>query len=259
MAGDENQKKVFDFLTEHLDSQEPFTKEDIRKITTWQRKTFPTYWSKQFGQFVTQAPNGKYRVSESFRPFTNWDRFQQHVTQVRRVAADYKRSVYENVLTFEFFMPLSNEAHLRTTLDALFYKDTILARLKAQDGEELTGHFPTDGNEKKEQYLDRLCAWIEERFVGYSISHVSGRFRAERLLSREEAVNLAVHTRYLIDETTAVTRFIFPCQDEHEAAKIGWLFQILFVQSIIQLVNGEAEIWMVESGSRNRVYIWRVD
>ena len=30
------------------------------------------------------------------------------------------------VLIFEFFMPLTNETHLRTALDALFYKDTIL-------------------------------------------------------------------------------------------------------------------------------------
>lgn len=259
MGSDENQRIVFDFLTQHLDSQEPFTKEDIRKITTWQRKTFPTYWSKQLGQFVAQAPNGTYRVSESFRPFTDWDKFQQHVTQVRRIASDYKRLIYENVLTFEFFMPLSNEAHLRTTLDALFYKDTIIARLKAQDEAELSKHFPKEANERKEAYLNRLCEWIAPRFVGYSISHVSGRFRAEQLSTREEAANPSLRRRYLIDETTAVTRFIFPCQNEGEAAQIRWLFEILFVQSIIQLVNGEAEIWMVESGSRNRVYIWRVE
>jgi hypothetical protein len=259
MGGDENQRKVFEFITEHLDSQEPFTKDDLENITTWQGKTFQTYWSKQFEQFFVPAPAGKYRVSESFRRFTDWDKFQQHVTQVRRVASDYKRLIYENVLTFEFFMPLSNEAHLRTTLDALFYKDTILARLKAQDERDLSHHFPKESNEKEEAQLNRLCEWIAPRFVGYSISHVSGRFRAERLSTREEAANPSLRRRYLIDETTAVTRFIFPCQNESEAAQIRWLFEILFVQSIIQLVNGEAEIWMVESGSRNRVYIWRVE
>ena len=91
--------------------------------------------------------------------------------------------------------------------------------------------------------------------------------------------------RYLIDETTAIVRFIFPCGDpvarqpgssdsladldepapnssdtssEGEANKIRWFFNALFVQSIIQVVNGEAEIWMVESGLRNRLHIWKV-
>ena len=31
------------------------------------------------------------------------------------------------------------------------------------------------------------------------------------------------------------------------------------VQTIIQLINAEDQIWMVESGMRNRVHIWRVD
>jgi len=257
MGGEENQKRVFEFLTDHLDSQEPFTTAELEGVTTWQGKTFDTYWSKQFEQFVVLAGNNKYRVSESFRPFTHWDKFRQHVTQVRRVASDYRNLTYENVLTFEFFMPLSNEAHLRTTLDALFYKDTILGRLKAQDEQQLSKHFPKHPSEAEETYLNRLCDWIGSRFVGYSISHVNGRFRAECLSTRQEAASS--RTRYLVDETTAVTRFIFPCQNEAEAAQIRWFFEILFVNSIIQLVNGEDEIWMVESGSRNRVYIWRIE
>jgi hypothetical protein len=259
MGGDENQRKVFDFLTDRLDSQEPFTTAELEAVTTWQGKTFQTYWSKQFEQFVVPAPNDRYRVSEAFRPFTQWDKFQQHVTQVRRVASDYKNLIYENVLTFEFFMPLSNEAHLRTTLDALFYKDTILGRLRAQEEQKLFSHFPNHPGEAREVYLNRLCDWIASRFVGYSISHVSGRFRAERLSTRAEVADPSFKKRYLIDETTAVTRFIFPCQNEAEAAQIRWFFEVLFVNSIIQLVNGEDEIWMVESGTRNRVYIWRVE
>jgi len=259
MGSDENQKKVFEFLTEHLDSQEQFTTEDLESITTWKGKTFQTYWSKQFEQFVTSVQNNKCRVSESFRPFTDWDKFRQHVTQVRRIASDYQELIYKDVLTFEFFMPLSNEAHLKTTLDALFYKDTILARLKAQDESELYQHFQKEPNEDKEAYLKRLCEWIAPRFVGYSTTHVNGRFRAERLCTREEVANPSFRKRYLIDETTAVTRFIFPCEDENDAAQIRWFFEILFVKSIIQVVNGEDEIWMIESGLQDRVYIWRID
>ena len=259
MGSDENQRKVFEFLTEHLDSQEPFSKEEFEGITTWRGKTFQTYWSKQFEQFVIPVSNNKYCISESFRPFTDWDKFRQHVTQVRRIASDYKNLTYVNVLTFEFFMPLSNEAHLKSTLDTLFYKDTILARLRVQDESELFKHFPNQLNEDKEDYLKRLCDWIAPRFVGYSISHVNGRFRAEQLCTREEVANPSFRRRYLIDETTAVTRFIFPCQDEKDAAQIRWFFEILFVKSIIQVVNGEDEIWMIESGLQNRVYVWRID
>lgn len=256
MGGDENQRKAFEFLVERLDSQDPFNKAEFESITTWQGKTFQTYWSKQFEQFVIPAAGGKFRVSESFRPFTSWEKFQQHVTQVRRISSDYKRASYLN-LTFEFFMPLSNEAHLKTTLDSLFYKDTILAKLKTQDEAELSKNYPKQPNESNDAYLNRLCNWIANRFVGYSISHVNGRFRAEQLSTREEAANL--RTRYLIDETTAVTRFIFPCQDPNEAKQIRWFFECLFVNSIIQVVNGEAEIWMIESGLESKVYVWRVE
>jgi hypothetical protein len=259
MATDENQRKIFEFLTDRLDSQEPFTKAELESITTWQGDTFRTYWSKQLKQFVLDASTGKFRVSESFRPFADWDKFQQHVTQVRRVSSDYEKKIYDHVLIYEFFMPLTNEAHLRTTLDTLFYKDTILAKLNAQDDRSLFDHFPKESIESKDAYLERLCDWIAPRFVGYSISHVNGRFRAEKLSTREEAHNPSFRKRYLIDETTAVTRFIFPCKDNDDAERIRWFFEILFVNSIIQVVNGEDEIWMIESGLQNRIYIWRVD
>ena len=54
-AKTENQKKVFDFFIEHFKSQKPFTKKEVEGVTTWQRKSFPTYWSKQLKQFVVPA------------------------------------------------------------------------------------------------------------------------------------------------------------------------------------------------------------
>jgi len=88
---------------------------------------------------------------------------------------------------------------------------------------------------------------------------------------------------YLIDETTAIVRFIFhvgiPIKnrvlfnieqfDEKlednvdktpiliEANQIRFIFKNLFVKSILDLINGEDEIWMLESGIRNRLYIWK--
>ena len=175
----ENQRKVFEFFVEHFKSQEPFKKKDLETETDWTKSTFDTYWSKQFEQFVLPAGGGDYfRVSEAFRPFARWEAFQPHVTQVRRVSSDYTLLAHDSVLVFEFFMPLTNETHLRTALDALFFADTILARLKALDWKKLTDNFQEEAGEAKEVYYARLCGWLAKRFQGYSITNVSGRFRA---------------------------------------------------------------------------------
>jgi hypothetical protein len=63
--------------------------------------------------------------------------------------------------------------------------------------------------------------------------------------------------RYLIDETTAITRFIFPCKDKDEAATVRWFFFELFVESVIQ-VTGESQVWMTESGLETRLHTWIV-
>ncbi len=171
-------------------------------------------------------------------------------------------------------MPLTNETHLRTALDALFYKDSIINRLKACERQDLTRIFPSKSGENETQYFDRLCGWLATRFQGYSVATVSGRFRAHDLMTIREAAKIEEdYDRYLIDETTAIVRFIFPCGNplrrkfggladfddrepdladwsgRVEAKKIRWFFNALFVRSIIEVVNGEAEIWMVESGA----------
>lgn len=79
------------------------------------------------------------------------------------------------------------------------------------------------------------------------------------LSTQERAAKLEKNGRpYLADETTAVTRFIFPCKTDEEVNLVRFFFEALFIASIIQLVNAEAEIWMVESGVRDRVFVWRV-
>lgn len=199
-------------------------------------------------------------MSESYRPYTTWKRFQRHVTQVRPVAADYKKSEYERVIVYEFFMPLTNEAALRSTLDALFYKDNVVPKLKAIGLGKLAEHIPRNEEETDDAYLNRLCLWIGDHFGGYSIYHVDGRFLGGKMLSREEAAaREQAGQRYLVDETTAVTRFIFPCETDQEAELVRYFFHELFVRTIIQLINAEDQIWMMESGMRTRVHIWRVD
>jgi hypothetical protein len=280
----ENQRIAFKFFVEHFKSQQTFKRRELEEGTTWTKSSFNMYRSKQFKQFVIPAGGDLFRISEAFRPFARWKTFQQHVTQVRRVSSDYTLLAHDSVLVFEFFMPLTNETHLRIALDALFFADTILARLKALDWNKLTGHFAEVSGESKEGYYGRLCGWLAKHFQGYSITNVNGRFRAQDLMTIMKAAQIEEDgDRYLIDETTAIVRFIFPCgmpvkrppgtaadfedpesdpldkSGEDEAKRIRWFFNALFVQSIIQVVNGEAEIWMVESGLRNRLHIWRVE
>src|SRR5438067_7918616 len=60
--------------------------------------------------------------------------------------------------------------------------------------------------------------------------------------------------RSVIDRSSL--RLIDGTERADELKQIRYLFQALFVRSIIQLVNGEEQIWMLESGPRNRVHIW---
>ena len=261
MGDVEDQRNVFEFLCDRLDSQESFAKQELGEVTEWSQSSLNTYWSKQFRPFVRSVGGGQFRVTEGFRPFATWEKFRQHVTQVRQVTAtDYTRREYENVLIFEFFMPLTNEPALRGTLDNLFYKDALLSKLRSIGPAELGEQMARNDGESDDEYLERICAWISgsKLFVGYSISHVSGRFRSAELVTREEAAEIEKRRRYLVDETTAVTRFIFPCEED-EVERVRWFFNALFVESIIEVVNGEDEIWMVESGMRSRLHIWRVE
>lgn len=282
-----DQQAVYDFFKEKYASQEPFTQKDVAPLTSWKKKTLGTYWSKQFKAFLVPAGGDTWRVGEGWRNYATFDKFKAYVTQVRGLGSiDYSLLLHDSLLIYEFFMPLTNETHLRTSLDALFYRDTVINRLKGMDSVELQEQFPRGDGETQDDYLFRLSEWISKKFLGYSISTVSGRFRVEDMLTLAEAGNAFKEgRRYLIDETTAVVRFIFPCGEplkrpppeategfndpeppdkvpdaaKAEAARIRWFFKSLFVRTIIQVVNAEAEIWMVESGMRNRLHIWKVD
>ena len=258
MADDTTQRAAFTFLREHLQSQEPFTLDEFIAATGWEKPgTFNTYLRKQYKGLIEKLSGTHYRVTDAFWKFVTWRKFKGHVTQVRRVVTDYKPAS-SRVLIYDFLMPLTNEEHLRMTLDSLFYKDRVLARLRTIGAPKLSKGIPKDATVSDEDYFDRILRFIQSHFVGYSIQHVSGRFRSDALRTQDEAAALQKSgERYLIDETTAVTRFIFPYKDDQELAEIRHLFEMLFIRSIIQLVNGEEQIWMVESGSAgNQLHIW---
>jgi hypothetical protein len=167
--------------------------------------------------------------------------------------APYALTTFEHVVVLEFYMPLTQEAALRRTLDSLFYKDAILPRLQQIDADRLGSFF---GEGEEASVLDRATQFIDEKFRGYSIYRVDGRFRAMALKTLKEAAEIAKTGTYLSDETTAVCRFVFPCSGD-EPAKVRFLFDELFVSAITEKVTGEEEIWVVESGMRNQIRVWR--
>jgi hypothetical protein len=129
MRSDENQRSVFEYLLARFRDQEPFEKIALQHVTSWTESSFETYWSKQLRRFLVRAHSGKdqeFRVGESFRLYSSWERFQKHVTQSRGGSSDYTSLIHDNIIVFEFFMPLTNEEHLRTSLDSIFYKDNRL-------------------------------------------------------------------------------------------------------------------------------------
>jgi hypothetical protein len=170
---------------------------------------------------------------------------------------------------------------LTRALDDLFYTDTIRRRLEEIGLFEVARWFPRQSHETDDDYVGRLYKAISQKFGGYSIFHVSGRFRAAEIASRTEAARmLADEQRYVIDETTAVVRFLIPLQstrkvDDHlrgafsftdsvdATARAADLAEVrdfvfnLFAEAIVRVVQGEDEIWLVEdTGFQRRLYIW---
>ncbi len=133
--------------------------------------------------------------------------------------------------------------------------------------------------EKDDAYIERVVTKVGSLLGGYSIGHVHGRFRAGGLRTHVEAAKVvADRGRYLVDETTAVVRFILPLQGskkEHggrfdvtkemtvldtsyatEVDVARRLFIAFFVESVILDIYGEDEIWFLESGpGGERLYV----
>jgi len=282
---DDNQKRAYRFLKKKFDHLQSFTKKEFRRATGWAEGSFETYFRKQFETLlnaVDDAP-GRFFVGEAFKKFPTWEQFKSHVSQNRSAYADYVSQSYPHVVMFDFFMPLANEGYLRMALDSLFYKDAIERKLRLIGTRRISAYFPRKKGETRQEHIDRVCGWISSRFLGYSILHVGGRYRAEALRRAAEifATSNPTNIRYIIDETTAVVRFVFPVGEpienrylpneayierilgikdddgsSDEANKVRWVFYNLFVQSVVQLINGEDEIWLLESGFANRLHKW---
>ncbi|MHA1491775.1 MAG: hypothetical protein ACTSRI_19235 [Promethearchaeota archaeon] len=280
-------RKCYFFLLNHSRTPGSFTKEEFKEFANYPNPdNFDTYFSKKLKHLIEKATDdeNRYIVAGVFKKYSRWEKFRQYFSQSSKIKADYIEEFYKNLMIFEFFMPLTNERDLRSSLDEMFYKDTVKLAIIRILQSDLNKAFPKNEEETEEPYKERICEWISERFEGYSIGSVRGRFKVNNLKTfLDVACDQTKGLDYLIDESTAIVRFIFhvgnPIKNEIsynidqfqenlddlndqneinlEANKIRYIFKNLFVRNILDLVNGEDEIWMLESGIRNCLYIWK--
>ncbi len=279
MKRDNMTRASFDFLREMAQKQAVFTLEELIENSGWSKNTALINLSKKFTGVIKKVGN-KYQVDRKLLG-VKYDRYASLFKQKRKLFVDYERCKYPDVTVYEFFLPLTLEPVLRQALDDLFYKDTVRNRLDLIGIDEVAKIFDRKDTESDDNLLNRVCEFVGRKFVGYSISHVNGRFRADELLTKDEAAkNEDDGESYTFDETTAVARFIIP----HDATKSSsvevvensqpkllpkelnikdeimrteWLFINLFVDAILQATTDQDEIWLLESGKHQRLYKYR--
>jgi hypothetical protein len=203
--------------------------------------------------------------------------FENLFRQKNRLFTDYLHNVNPSVLVYEFFMPLSREDRLRETLDNLFYKDSIEQRIHEIGLTEIRNHLNLPKSYSEESIISEVMRFIENTIGGYSLHYVQGRYRADFIQSRHEVVNRPFYKGpYIIDETTAVVKFILPVDTNEStklalplfepaknksdalevAEKIRWIFLNFFAEAITKVVQKEDEIWLLESGLKSSLYRW---
>jgi len=278
VSKEDNVEAVYAFLRDRAKTGQAFTRKELADaVPGWVEETARTYISKQYLDYLEVLGPKQYRVLPEFKRLT-YPEFLSLVTQVRHVFAVYNRASYQNVVVYEFFLPLTREDKLRKALDELFYRDTLDRRIREIGLDVMAGIVAREATESDDVFVSRVIGIIDARISGFSVSHVSGRFRVGPIITREQSgAQLAADKPYLIDETTAVVRFIIPCRGsrvEHEAdfqleddeavdrraleaevKQIRGLFFQVFVEAIVPTIRGEALIWMLEMSPKgSRLY-----
>lgn len=278
---DDVHRLLHGFLLNHAREGTHFSVDDLLKVmTSWKSAgTWNTYLSKKLKPYI-ERDGDRYRVLKTFAKVTAQE-FGSLFTQTSDPVPTWERATYDHVVSYEFLMPLTREDKLRSALDEVFFRDTIDDRtftFNDAQREELEKVMPREQGEDDDAYRVRVADQLAELIAGYSISHVAGRFRAGNVVSRKDAaLKLVEKTPYLIDETTAVVRFIMPCPnsrnphgerfDHRNRAKDGkldgdidlirTLFFLYFAEAIAATIVGEQLIWLIErSPEGERIYAW---
>lgn len=277
MERTESIQRAFAYLRERASDGTQFSLDDLIAATEWSEENTKTNLTKRLSDFVERRGKVLRAKPEILR--VRFSDFKDLFRQKQRLFTDYEQSVTTNVLAYEFFMPLSREDRLRETLDNLFYIDTIEQRVKEIGFDRIREAFGFNEATSDAEIAQFVCNFVNENIGGYSMYLVNGRFRAASLMSRAEAVQRPfADGPYLVDETTAVVRFILPITTGSEAERptqshmfepalvrtaaneqadrVRWLFLHLFAEAITRVVKKEDEIWLLETGMRNALYKW---
>ena len=266
---------AFNFLVEHAREKRPFTSHQLAAVTGWTIERTERNINNRLSDLVRQDGEQYFAKPEILR--VRLDDFSELLHQKKRLFTDYVLEVSASILIYEFFMPLSREDRLREALDNLFYRDAIEQRIQEigianiRDGLNLSAMY-TEGE------IQRLVFdFMESTIGGYSIYLVNGRYRADALASRAEvATRPFAYGSYIVDETTAIVRFILSVKTEaakfeygkilepahvandtkERAEMMRWLFLNFFAEALIRVVQKEDEIWLLESGMRSAFYRW---
>ena len=264
---------AYDHLQKLANTQETYSDEEMARVAGWSKHTVKTYRTKHWSDWV-KRDGDTYRVGRAFERVTEGNFIDLH-SQSNEFYANYRRLIYHSSVTYEFLLPLTKERELKEALDALFYRDTIERRLN----EIGLDSFPGDSSD-----IDSIIAFVGVHFTGYSVSHVLGRFRAREMSTRGQAGEMFAQEKpYLVDETTAIVRFIVPIHntgsvyqdgsefldavvcgdtkgtsatDTIELAQVRWAFFQFFAEAVVRTVKGEDQVWLLESGPENRLYVW---
>jgi len=268
-------KEIFDFLVQHALKKTSFSAQALADKTGWSLADTEEYIVNQLSDLI-QEKDGQYLAKPEILRVRLND-FKELLHQKKRLFTDYILEVSPSILIYEFFMPLSREDRLREALDNLFYRDTIDQRIQEIGLSQIHAglNLSEDTSDKKIRQL--VFDFMESTIGGYSIYLVNGRYLADHLASRAYVVNRPfAYGPYIVDETTAIVRFILPVKTDagkfahgnilepatlsldaqKHAELVRWLFLNFFAEALIRVVQNEDEIWLLESGMRSTFYRW---
>lgn len=267
---------AFEFLIQRAQDREAFTLLQLAEVAGWASDEAQRHLRRRLSD-VIEAGDGDtlYARPEILR--VRLADFKDLLQTKKRLFTDYVLEVSSSILIYEFFMPLSREDRLREALDNLFYRDTIEQRIKEIGIARIRAGLELPDDSTNEQVRQVVFDFMENTIGGYSIYTVNGRYRAEELATRQQVVTRPfAYGPYIVDETTAIVRFILPVETdagkfeygkllqpasssigaEEHAKLMSWLFLNFFAEAIIRVVQKEDEIWLLESGMRSAFYRW---
>ena len=250
-----------------------FSTAELAAATGWKPATARTHIGKHYlGWVATVAPD-RYRVLPAFKRVSE-EQFIGRSTQARRPFATELPAVYRALCVFDLMVPVRREAELRAALDELFFEDTVVQRLDELGAQRLGKLVPRTAGEAEDAHRQRCLSLIADYFTGYTLTLATGRTRAAPLLTRANAIELhRSGLPYLVDETTAIVRFLVPLTtslDRHpqltlptgktakdEARLIRRLFFELFVEAVLRTVAGNEPIRLLEDSPLGRqLHTW---